>query len=1094
MSNKRELSATTEKHVSQVPALALLSALGWEIVPQAEADALRGSNRKVLFPEVAVEQLLRINRFTAKGREHTFDRSDAEEALRQLNPPSDRSLRLVDINRHTHETLVLGATIAKTVDGDKKSHGMRYVDWDSPENNRFQATPEFSVMRNDGKNTNRCDIVLLVNGIPFGVIENKAPGVEMSKGAYQLIAYQAPDAIPSLFHTAQLLIAANKNDASYTSVGGSRKSYAKWREHHDEKALSKLVNQTLPLEVENALFAQPLADARRFFKEQRAAGEISVTEQDRLIYGLCRKERLLEFARIYSLFDDGDDGRRKIARHQQYFGVKAVVERISELGPDGARRGGLVWHTQGSGKSLTMVMLGVALSYEKQIANPRIVIVTDRTDLDEQISSTFKNCRKGVKKAESGAQLLKLIQSKTTDVITSVINKFESAMEHASDFRDDDPNIIVLVDEGHRTQHGSLAAQMRRLMPKACYIGFTGTPILRKDKETADRFGGIIHKYTIEDAVKDGAIVPLIYEGRLVAMHSKKDDLDAMFELISAGLTDLQKIDLKKKFTKMSVVGRTEPALYARAFDISEHFAKNWKGTGYKGQVVAPTKAAAIRMKELFEQFGQITSEVIISGPNQREGDEEVEGEGSPEDEDSVKAFWNQMMAKYGDEEKYNRQVIKAFKGEGGPDVIIVVSKLLTGFDCPRNVAMYICKQMKEENLLQAIARVNRNCELARPGRDIDPDDETSADVKTNGYIYDYEGLLCELNTAMLNYRNLQGYDTKDIQGVVTPIVDEIRKLPALCAAVHDIFKAVKNKLDHEQLEQALRDDDTRKEFSDRLGRFSKTLAKALGSTQAYDIFKAEEIEKFKGDWKRFSNLRRSAALRYQDAVDMREFEPKLLQLLNDNMVADPARQIIKPVDMSNPVKFQEAVEEAGGSQSAKNEGRGRAMRRYLDGHLKHEDPALYRKFSEMLDESLAKYESGRIDAQELARQLEQLAKDIMAGKREKPLPASIAGNGDAEAFYGILLPEIQEVLGVGDKSEEFTATAALEILAILNRYRKVNFWADEDAQKRLATALDEYFFETLARDRNVKIDVPRLDQTYELLLSTARRRFGKDG
>ena len=346
----------------------------------------------------------------------------------------------------------------------------------------------------------------------------------------------------------------------------------------------------------------------------------------------------------------------------------------------------------------------------------------------------------------------------------------------------------------------------------------------------------------------------------------------------------------------------------------------------------------------------------------------------------------------------------------------------------------------------------------------------------------------------MLNYRNLQGYDTKDIQGVVTPIVDEIRKLPALCAAVHDIFKAVKNKLDHEQLEQALRNDDTRKEFSDRLGRFAKTLAKALGSTQAYDIFKAEEIEKFKGDWKRFSNLRRSAALRYQDAVDMREFEPKLLQLLNDNMVADPARQIIKPVDMSNPVKFQEAVEEAGGSQSAKNEGRGRAMRRYLDGHLKHEDPALYRKFSEMLDESLAKYESGRIDAQELARQLEQLAKDILAGKREKPLPASIAGNGDAEAFYGILLPEIQEILGVGDKSEEFTATAALEILAILNRYRKVNFWADEDAQKRLATALDEYFFETLARDRNVKIDVPRLDQTYELLLSTARRRFGKDG
>ncbi len=1091
MSKQRELSATTEKHVSQVPALALLSALGWEIVPQAEADKLRGANTKLIFTDVAIEQILRINRFIAKGKEHSFDRADAEEALRQLTLSSDRSLRLTEVNRAVHEKLVLGVSVAKTVEGDKKSYDLRYVDWDNPENNRFQATAEFSVMRNDGKNTNRCDIVLMVNGIPFGVIENKAPGVEMSKGAYQLIAYQAPEAISGLFQTVQLLIAANKNDASYTSVGGSRKSYAKWREHHDEAALSRLVNQPLPLDVENALFAQPLADARRFFKEQRAAGEIAVTEQDRLIYGLCRKARFLELARIYSLFDDGDEGKRKVARHQQYFGVKAVVERISGLSPDGSRRGGVVWHTQGSGKSLTMVMLGVALSYEKHINNPRIVIVTDRTDLDDQISSTFKNCRKGVKKADSGAHLLELIRSKTTDVITSVINKFESAMEHAAGFRDDDPNIIVLVDEGHRTQHGSLAAQMRRLMPKACYIGFTGTPILREDKATADRFGGIIHKYTIEDAVKDGAIVPLIYEGRLITMHSKKDDLDAMFELISAGLSDLQKIDLKKKFSKISVVGRTEPALYARAFDISEHFAKNWKGTGYKGQVVAPSKAAAIRMKELFEQFGQITSEVIISGPNQREGDEEVEGEGSPEDEDSVKAFWNQMMAKYGDEEKYNRQVIKSFKGSGGPDVIIVVSKLLTGFDCPRNVAMYICKQMKEENLLQAIARVNRNCELARPGRDIDPDDDTSADVKTNGYIYDYEGLLCELNTAMLNYRNLQGYDSKDIQGVVTPIIDEIRKLPALCAAVHDIFKEVKNKLDHEQLEQALRNDDKRKEFSDRLARFSKTLAKALGSTQAYDIFKTDEIEKFKGDWKRFSNLRRSAALRYQDAVDMREFEPKLLQLLNDNMVADPAKQIIKPVDMSNPVKFQEAVEEAGGSQNTANEGRGRALRGYLEGRLKNEDPALYRKFSEMLDESLAKYESGRIDAQELAKQLEQLAKDILAGKREKPLPASVANNGDAAAFYGILLPEIQEVLGLGEKSEEFTATAALEVLGIFNKYRKVQFWEDKDAQNRLASALDDYFFETLARERSVKIDVARLEQTYALLLGTARSRFG---
>jgi type I restriction enzyme R subunit len=1096
MTNKREIPATTEVHTSHVPALVMLAAMGWEILPQSECESLRSRTSRVLLESVLTEQLLKINRFTYRGKEYAFDASDAADAIRQLRPDPTVQRGLVGTNQMLHERLVLGATISKTVDGDKKSYTMRFIDWDNPENNLFQATPEFSVDRNDGKGTSRCDIVLLVNGIPFGVIENKASGIEIMKGVRQLISYQSPAAIAPLFHTVQLLLAMKGNEALYAAVGSGRKFWLKWREHHDDAVIGGLINRPLSAEQLKDLFTGDFASARKTYDQLRSAGVVAVTEQDRILHSLCRKERILELARTFSLFDDG---KRKIARHQQFFGVKAVIEQMKQRDSEGRRKGGVVWHTQGSGKSLTMVMLGKALALDREFENPRLIIVTDRTELDVQIKQTFQNCDRLVRHAGTGAELLAMIKEKTTDVITTVINKFETAVERSAGFKDEDPNIIVLVDESHRTQHGALATNMRRLLTKACYVGFTGTPVLSKEKPTIGRFGGIIRPtYTIEDAVKDGAIVPLIYEGRFVAQHVQKESVDAWFEKESAGLSDKQMADLKKKYSRINILGQTGPAIYAKARDISEHYHRVWKDSGFKGQVVAPSKAAAIRMKEIFDDLGQIKSEVIISGPNARDSGDEVEEDGVPDGSDVVKVFWKQMMDKYGDETAYNREIVKMFKGDGGPDVVIVVSKLLTGFDCDRNTALYICKPLTEHNLLQAIARVNRNCELPMPGGGLDEDGEPVTIQKRFGYIYDFEGLLGDLNDAMNTYKALQGFDENDLKGVVKPIKEVIDELPAAHRRLLDLFKPVKNKLDHEQMEQHLRDDDLRKEFSDRLAEFARLLEQALGSEKAYDYIKAEEMEKFRGDWVRLKNLRRSAALRYQDSIDMREYEPRILQLLNDNVAADPAKMIIKPIDLSVKGAVEEAVAKygvasgtgAGETARAKADRIERSAKKYIRDKLEQHDPALARKFSEMIEEALQAYAQKRLDDQQLAEALTKITEDMVEGRREEALPDGVCTDADAAAFYGLILPYVAELKGAGQEANKVSAEIAVKVKELLLSHRIVRFWANDEALNRFKGALDDYFFDDVGRKMGIKIPVQKLDELQDSLLKTAQRRF----
>lgn len=1066
-----------EKIQSQVPALQLLVALGYRPLSQADALALRGGKlRNVVLDDVLAEQVLKINHFTHKGKEYAFDLADAHEAIRRLKPTPDRVKGLTTTNQEIYDTLILGTTIAKTIGGESKSYSFRFVDWENPGNNVFHVAPEVPVERAGSIQTRRCDIVAYVNGIPFLVIENKRPTEPLKKAGSQLIGYQSEDNIPHLFHFAQMLLVMNRRETHFATVGTPWKFWQGWRDEDDrDEDIAPLIDRTLSSAEKDALFSGDFTQARADFEAMSAAGPRTVTEQDKAIFALCRPERLLDLIRRFTVFDGGN---RKIARHQQYFGILAALRRVRQFDAKGARKGGVIWHTQGSGKSLTMVMLGRALVLDRDIPSPRLIIVTDRDDLDKQIEGTFRSCEMTPVRASSGADLRKRIQSKAP-LITTIINKFETAAR--SGVVDEDANFFVLVDESHRTQtgrhggYGNFAMRMHRMLPRACYLGFTGTPLLKKEKSTFATFGAPIHTYTIDQAVADGAVVPLLYEGRYVEQEVSGGVIDKWFERLSEGLTDEQKADLKRKFSRMDVLSKTGQAIRAKAFDISEHYRKNWQGTGLKAQLVAPSKAAAIRFKEVLDEIGHVSSEIIISPPDDNEGNEEVD----KESKDLVRAFWAKMMTRYKSETDYNRQITEAFQTAGSPEILIVVSKLLTGFDAPRNTVLYLCKSLKEHTLLQAIARVNRLFQ--------DKDDEED-DRKPFGFIMDYEGLLGELDKALTAYGALADYDANDLIGTVHDIREEIRRLPQLHDHLWGIFDPIANKKDMELLEQLLADDAVRHDFYDRLRAFSRCLHIALSSEKFYEVFSAEKIAALKGDWKQFSELKRSVQVRYQETVDVREYEPKIQKLLDDHVVAMPAETIIELVNINDPAALTAVVEEAGISSASKGDRIASATRRTISERME-EDPAIYRRFSEMLEETIRDYREKRISEREYLNHVLDLTNKVTKRDRGRAIPASIKHDDDAQACFGLLDGMLTRQGGEAIDAEE-TAEIAQSLMAIVKSHLIVDVWSNEVAQNEMISAIEDYCYDVLRDEKEIPITEAVLDDLGQKVMNLARARF----
>ena len=1075
-----------ESAISQVPALRLLQQLGYGfLTPEECAVERKGKRSRVLLEGILARQLKRLNRISFKGREVAFSDENIAKGIEALREVPFEGL--VRTSEKVYDLLTLGKSLDQTIDDETKGFTLRYIDWQNPRNNSFHVTAEFEVERTGSHETRRPDIVCFVNGIPFVVIECKRPDEKgsLEQAIHQNLRNWQPDEIPHLYLYAQLVLALNKNNGSYATTGTPLKFWAKWKEMHDQSApIRAAVNSPLRPEEHGKLFKGAFAVLREKFEDELLHPR-EPTPQDALLWSLCRPERLIELARQFILFDEGG-AVKKIARYQQYFAIRSTLERVHQRDGLGRRKGGVIWQTQGSGKSLAMVLLGKALAMDEQIKNPRIVIVTDRIDLDEQITKTFHQCGKEPQQAKTGAHLIELLKDERVAVITTVLFKFETAAKAAKELKNVTDDLFVLVDESHRSNYGEANIKMQQALPRACYIGFTGTPLMKGEKKTSTKFGGYIDPaYTIRDAVADEAVVPLLYEGRHVVQQVNQKPVDSMFEAMCEGLTTEQKADLKRKFSGRDELNRLHSRLYLIAWDVSQHFSKQWKGTGFKGQLTAPGKKEALMLKGYFDQFSKVSTEVIISGPTEIENPEEHP---QAEKDESVELFWKAMMAKYGTEKEYNRCIINGFKKGDDPEIIIVVDKLLTGFDAPRNVVLYIARSLSGHTLLQAIARVNR----LHPGKDF-------------GYIIDYYGVVAELHEALELYSSLEGkFDAEDLEGTLMTLNEEVKKLPALHDVLWDLFKEVANQKNEEAFELALEKKDKRDEFYTRLWRFSRVLKMASSSIHWVNATAPELARRYKDDAAFFQKLRASVKLRYAEEIDYRDYEKQIQKMLNTYVQADEIIQVVDPVNIFEREAFEAEVDKMKGDRAKADTIANRTKKTITE--KMEEDPFFYRKLSALLQQAIEDYKAQRInEAQYLAR-----VKAVMEQARDgntKEAPTILKERDLSRALFGAL--KEQMVAGAaqdggsvvregssldGDKkpsappAEQVLANAACAMEDIIRKHAVVRWRENVDAQNRMRNDLDDFLF-GLQKEHDFTLSFAQMDAIIDATLRIALHR-----
>lgn len=1064
---------TQEVPTSQIPAMQLLQSMGYVLLTEAEAlRERRGRLSNVLLEDVLEGQLKKINRIHKSGHQHEFTDANIADAIQRLK--SVKYDGLLKTNEAVFDLLALGTTLEQTIDGDTKSHSLRFIDWDKPENNAFHVCAEFEVERTRSTQKRRPDLVLFVNGIPFVTIECKRPTEEVEQAVSQTIRNQKDDQIPKLFTYVQMVIGTNKNEVKYGTVGTPSKFWALWREREiTDEEIEAAVKTPLTDEQKTATFADGFSEEQEPYESIEAAGGREVSEQDRVLFSLCRRDRLIDMVRRFILFDAGE---KKIARYQQYFAVKNILARVEHLNGDGKREGGVIWHTQGSGKSLTMVMMAKALALkgrdpDSSISNPRVVLVTDRKDLDRQIEGTFKKVGMTVTRAKTGAELVTLVQDKEASIITTLVHKFDKASSKAG-IVVDDPNVFLLIDESHRTQYGRYHARMRSVFPRGCYIGFTGTPLLKKEKSTFAKFGDVIDTYPINQAVADGAVVPLLYEGRMVEQDVNAGAIDAWFERICKGLTEEQKADLKKKFSRADAVQNTEQTLRCIAFDVLQHFTANWQGTGRKAQLVARSKVSAIRLHNLLEEFGGVSSAVVISAPDDREGHDDIDTD--PDDE--VQKFWRLMMKKYGSEDEYNKLIIERFLSTEEPEIIIVVDKLLTGFDAPRNTVLYLARKMKEHNLLQAIARVNRLYE-----------DTERGDEKEFGYIIDYANVLGELDKALTSYSAFENFEEADLEGTLRSLRAEVDSLPQRHADLLDLFREVKNAHDEEAYEQFLGDDALREEFYDRLSTFARTLHIAMSSEQFLDDTPERKLGMYRGDLKRFQELRLAVKKRYAEIIDYSDYEPKIQKLLDQHISAHDVRQLTGSVNIFDDDAFKQAVGEQT-TPAAKADMIAHLTKRTLTERME-QDPALYKKFSEMLIEAIADWRAKRLSDLDYLKRVEDI-RDRVVGKKGGDVPETIRDHPYVPRFFNNIRPILAEAISEGDGLVELSATAAQAIFERIERNCVVNWTNDADVQNAMRNDIDDYLFDVIKGEKKVDLTTVQMDAIIETSMQLARHNM----
>jgi type I restriction enzyme, R subunit len=1010
-----------EEYSAKLPALTLLANLGWSFLSPEQALLARGGRQDEVVLRDILRNELKKRRFLVAGKECALSYKALDNLIAEVCSPALNE-GLLSANEKLYNHMLYGISVTEFVDGKKVSPTIALIDWQNPDNNSFVFTEEFSVTRSGGVESRRPDIVCFVNGMPLVVIEAKRPdsyagsgtkkGPTIDEGISQSLRNQRHDEIPQLFSYSQLLLSVNGNEGRYGTCGTPQKFWAAWREEDITDAqMYALKNTRLSDDTVKALFNHRPAADLSWYQQLLAGGELAVTGQDQLLISLLGKARLLQMIRYFTLFDK--KAGKIVARYQQVFGIKRLIERINSKNAAGGREGGVIWHTTGSGKSFTMVFLSKTLILHDSLKQCRLLVVTDRVDLEAQLSKTFATGGELAGKkdvaaamATSGKRLAEQIGKGTERIMFSLIQKFNSATKLPECFNNS-ADFIVLIDEGHRSQGGENHIRMKQALPKAAFVAFTGTPLLKDDK-TTNKFGPIVHAYTMQRAVEDQTVTPLLYEERIPDLEVNERAIDSWFERITEGLSDEQKADLKRKFAKKGQVYGADDRIRLIALDIANHFVKNIED-GLKGQLACDSKASAIKYKKYLDEAGLFESAVVMSSPDTREGNTSVDESSMPE----VSKWWKDNVGST-DEQSYTKQLIERFDKDDSLKLLIVVDKLLTGFDEPKNTVLYIDKPLKQHNLIQAIARVNR----------LHP-------KKKFGYLIDYRGILSELDTTIAKYQDLAsrtqgGYDINDLAGLYNQMSTEYKKLPQLYKALWAIFANVKNKADIEQLRQVLvpkledRNGELvdvhlkiREDFYEALTAFASCLKVALQSASFFEdkSFTDADRRHYKETVKQLSSLRQLVQQDSGVRVDYDEYAEQVKKLLDKHVVGVEVKEpdgVYEVGKMGQKPKPEDWNEDKTRNETDIIKTR---VARMIEQDLQ-DDPYAQEAFSKLLRDAIAEAEKlfdHPLKQYLLFHEFEQQVQQ----RRLNEIPEILNTNRHAQAYFGVFKQLVPQVFAV---------------------------------------------------------------------------------
>ena len=995
-----------ERNSSQMSAIIQLINLGYSLMSNEQSLKYRKDSSHFILTNIAFQAIKNINSADISDKSIYDALADLEDIKLDNG--------IVKASESIFSNLISGVGVSENIRGNKSSPQLKFVDWKNFENNVFHVVPEFTISDNSDC---RPDIVLFVNGIPFAVIENKKPSVPVDEAVFQMIRNQSDNFVPRFFVYTQILVATNLLSFKYGTMATPKDFYSVWKENLSDEDKRKVL-----LSVNSKVSADDLALLKNTLApDYKQIDRNNVTEQDIGIYSILRPERILELVKHFILYDGGV---KKITRYHQYLAIKKTLIRVSEVEENGKRKGGLIWHTQGSGKSLTMVMLVKYLI--DNFNNPRIVVVTDRVELDSQINGVFEDCniKKKIVRAKSGADLLAKLKDKSSNIITTLVHKFNQS----TDFVDNDNNIFVLIDEAHRTQAGDANTMMNIILPKACQLAFTGTPLMSKDKSISiEKFGGLIDAYTISEAEADGAVLPLIYQGRFIN-QTVKSDIDLYYNQITNNLTDDEKRKIEEKYLSQSVLEQTSARIDMIAYDINNHYVTNFKGTGLKGQIVAPSKYSAILFKEALDGINQVKSEVVISDTNYESSDGDTE-----QQKRYVAEFLEKEKKLKGDLNKREKEIRSDFiKNPDGCELLIVVDKLLTGFDAPRNTVLYLARQLKDHNLLQAIARVNRVYSGNK-----------NKQMKTAGLIIDYSRNAENIKNALELFSN---YDKDDVFRALLDTDEQISNLEKIYHKLHSLFDDIEDKNNIDAYVNFLKNDEyVRNEYYEEVNNFIKNFAFCCSLYDFYNKFDSEKLNKYKSDLKKFIELKKVTQLALSQKVDFSKYKDQIFRILNDYITADEVELLSKEIKLSDVAEFNEYIENEKNGLSVKSKAEAIAAQTKDMITLSYkQDEQFYSKFSDRVNEILEDLKNDRYeDILVLFDELKDIQTKVSL-YQDDDIP-----NDLNDIVYHPFYRNIKTIINYSISDNDYIYLIKV-IVNTVKKYKKVDWWSDSTVQRNI--------------------------------------------